>query len=151
MCGYKPDDPGLLDAHHITDRHYMPNGGYCAANGITLCTDRCGRPVLDCHQKAESLHAVGVPVSGYTPTDLYARIKTSHKWAYEQSLKLAMPEAEANAIMRSIDRISKEEMEICLTLCVLPSVETWEITCDELNECDPLARAYAKGRYVADE
>src|SRR5215203_1562865 len=30
-----------LDAHHITDRHEMPNGGYVAENGITLCDDGC--------------------------------------------------------------------------------------------------------------
>ena len=26
-----------LDAHHITDRHLMPNGGYIKENGISLC------------------------------------------------------------------------------------------------------------------
>ena len=33
-----------LDAHHITDRNEMPNGGYVAENGITLCEV--------CHAKA---------------------------------------------------------------------------------------------------
>jgi len=28
-----------LDAHHITDRHDMPNGGYVKENGITLCPE----------------------------------------------------------------------------------------------------------------
>ncbi len=26
-----------LDAHHITSRNNMPNGGYIVSNGITLC------------------------------------------------------------------------------------------------------------------
>ena len=26
-----------LDAHHITNRNEMPNGGYVKENGITLC------------------------------------------------------------------------------------------------------------------
>jgi len=27
----------LLDAHHITNRNDMPNGGYVKENGVTLC------------------------------------------------------------------------------------------------------------------
>jgi 5-methylcytosine-specific restriction endonuclease McrA len=30
----------LLDAHHITNRNEMEDGGYVVENGITLC-DRC--------------------------------------------------------------------------------------------------------------
>lgn len=37
-----------LDAHHITDRNEMPNGGYVAANGITVC------PVH--HEECEQYH-----------------------------------------------------------------------------------------------
>ena len=62
ICG-KP----AQDAHHITDRHYMPNGGYALSNGISLCGD--------CHIKAE----VGV-ISSY---DLYKLIRSS----YEKALK----------------------------------------------------------------
>ena len=36
-----------LDAHHITDRSLMPNGGYVKENGISLCES--------CHLKAEVL------------------------------------------------------------------------------------------------
>lgn len=35
-----------LDAHHITDRNEMPNGGYCKENGISLCES--------CHEKANN-------------------------------------------------------------------------------------------------
>ena len=35
---FHADDPSLvpLDAHHITDRNEMPNGGYVKENGISL-------------------------------------------------------------------------------------------------------------------
>ena len=155
MCGYKPEIADQLDAHHITDRTYMPFGGYCAANGISLCTDRCTTPSwlgssLDCHQKAEHLHATGIGIPGYTPADLYARIKSSYKWAYSQSLKLEIEANKADAMNHIIDVISKEELEVCLRLCENTSPETWELTCDELSEWEPLIRAYGKGRYVPD-
>ena len=40
-----------LDAHHITDRNLMPNGGYTRENGISLCSA--------CHEKAEVFHSTG--------------------------------------------------------------------------------------------
>lgn len=162
MCGYKPDDDTQLDAHHITDRHEMPFGGYVAANGITLCTDRCTQapwnfflklstgPSIDCHQKAETIHATGQLVLGYTPNDLYDKIKSGYCWAYEQSLSLGIPETQAKSLMQRIKQISTEELEICLLLTELISKETWELACDKLNEDDPLIRAYGKGRYVTD-
>lgn len=30
-------DLDAVDAHHITDRNDMPNGGYVKENGISLC------------------------------------------------------------------------------------------------------------------
>lgn len=45
ICGLKPVDEEDLDAHHITSRDDMPNGGYVKENGITLCKV--------CHAKAE--------------------------------------------------------------------------------------------------
>jgi hypothetical protein len=66
------------DAHHITDRNLMPNGGYVAENGISLC--------LSCHAKAESFHALGVAEPGYAPSDLYAAIRSSYEAAYQASL-----------------------------------------------------------------
>lgn len=151
MCGHRPESVDQLDAHHITDRHYMPFGGYCAANGISLCTDRCKHDSsLDCHQKAEHLHATGIEIPGYAPSDLYARIKSSYTLAYLQSLKLEIEADKADAMSRIIDAISIEELAICLRLCENTSPETWELTCDELSEREPLIRAYGKGRYVPD-
>jgi hypothetical protein len=70
-----------LDAHHITDRNEMPNGGYVAENGITLCAD--------CHAKAETFHR-GAPVPpGFAPADLYALIGSSEEEARAASERLA--------------------------------------------------------------
>jgi len=156
MCGHKPENVNELDAHHITDRTYMPFGGYCAANGISLCTDRCKKESwlgssLDCHQKAEHLHATGIEFPGYAPVNLYARIKSSYKQAYSHSLKLEITANRADAMMAVIDVISKKELEVCLRLCENTSPETWELTCDELSEWEPLNRTYGKGRYVPDK
>ena len=76
MCGKK----GSLDAHHITDRNEMPNGGYVPENGITLC-------IADdddsCHFKAEVWHRSGKTAffPGYKPDDLYALIDSSYEKA----------------------------------------------------------------------
>jgi predicted restriction endonuclease len=69
-----------LDAHHITDRHDMPNGGYVKENGIALCKK--------CHEKAEIFHSTGVIVEGWTPEDLYKLIDSSYEQAVEASGKL---------------------------------------------------------------
>ena len=68
---------GDLDAHHITDRHDMPNGGYVPENGISLCPE--------CHLKAERYHASGHKefVEGYHPDQLYALIGSSYELAFE--------------------------------------------------------------------
>lgn len=80
VCGTKGQDrqekdEGLpdLDAHHITDRHEMPNGGYVKENGATLCGE--------CHIKAESKE---IP-----PEDLYEMIGSSYEKAYQAALLLA--------------------------------------------------------------
>ncbi|MBN9118190.1 MAG: HNH endonuclease [Planctomycetes bacterium] len=71
-----------LDAHHITDRNEMPNGGYVAENGIALCAD--------CHTKAEAFHR-GEPVPpGFLPADLYALTGSSEKTARAASERLAV-------------------------------------------------------------
>jgi 5-methylcytosine-specific restriction endonuclease McrA len=69
----------LLDAHHITDRNEMPNGGYVKENGISLCDDGC-------HLLAEVYHKTGTAHPGFSPEDLYARIGTSFEEAYRASL-----------------------------------------------------------------
>ena len=71
-----------LDAHHITDRNEMPNGGYVKENGITLCPS--------CHLKAELWHTSGKETHhpGYHPNDLYKIITSSYDIAYKSSQEL---------------------------------------------------------------
>jgi hypothetical protein len=64
-----------LDAHHITSRDEMPNGGYVVENGITLCDI--------CHPKAEAFHATGRALPGFAPDDLYKLVGSS----FEASVK----------------------------------------------------------------
>jgi predicted restriction endonuclease len=83
MCGVKSSKDHAeqeLDAHHITDRKIMPNGGYVKENGISLCPE--------CHQKAEVFHSTGTPVEGYSVEDLYKKINSSYEKAVEASNKL---------------------------------------------------------------
>ena len=80
--GYKCvfcDTKENLDAHHITDRNEMPNGGYVLENGITLCSDH--------HILAEGFHN-GNLIYGWLPEDMYKAIKTSYNEAYRKSLEL---------------------------------------------------------------
>lgn len=72
-----------VDAHHITDRHEMPNGGYAKENGIGLCAD--------CHLKAEKYHQTKGQehVPGYHPDELYTRIGSSKQNAEEACKKLS--------------------------------------------------------------
>jgi 5-methylcytosine-specific restriction endonuclease McrA len=72
-----------LDAHHITDRHEMPNGGYTISNGITLCDE--------CHKEAETFHKTNKEFwyAGFHPNDLYELIDSSFDKAYNDSLKLS--------------------------------------------------------------
>lgn len=69
-----------LDAHHVTDRNLLPNGGYIKENGISLCAD--------CHIKAEVYHSTGVPVEGYSVDDLYKIINSNLEKAVKASEKL---------------------------------------------------------------
>lgn len=81
MCGTVPEngDDGL-DAHHITDRNDMPNGGYVRENGISLCAE--------CHEKAEMFHSLGEPYPGYSPIDLYLKIGSTEAIARRASERL---------------------------------------------------------------
>ena len=71
-----------LDAHHITDRNEMPNGGYVKENGITVCPYH--------HEEAECFHSsLGTTsIQGMLPADLYKIIGSSYELAYEASLRL---------------------------------------------------------------
>ena len=70
-----------LDAHHITDRHEFPNGGYVLQNGISVCDD--------CHMKAEQFHSTGTPYPGFAPEELYIKIGSSFVEAYKADARLA--------------------------------------------------------------
>lgn len=78
ICGESEN----LDAHHITDRHEIPNGGYVVENGITLCQKH--------HLDAEQYHISGNKngVVGMMPNDLYKMINSSYELAIEKSNKL---------------------------------------------------------------
>ena len=71
-----------LDAHHITDRHEMPNDGYTIWNGITVCSEH--------HIMAEQFHISGGETwePGFHPNDLYVKIGSSYEKAVEESEKL---------------------------------------------------------------
>ena len=83
---YHQDEAELyLDAHHITDRSEMPNGGYVPENGISLCDWFEG-----CHIKAELYHITEGKewTQGMHPDDLYKLIGSSKDIAYQKSLEL---------------------------------------------------------------
>jgi hypothetical protein len=71
-----------LDAHHITDRHNLPAGGYVKENGITLCSEH--------HLKVENyikdLHTIDI----YCPRALYEKIGSSKELAVMKSLELSL-------------------------------------------------------------
>ena len=71
-----------LDAHHITDRNEMPNGGYVVDNGITLCETH--------HFMAEKFHISGGEdyENGMHPNDLYVIIGSSYEKAVNASRRL---------------------------------------------------------------
>lgn len=72
----------LFDAHHITDRHEMPNGGYVLENGITLCKNSSVKEP-SCHEKAEAR------VPGFTPDELYQKIGSSREIATQASERIS--------------------------------------------------------------
>jgi hypothetical protein len=67
VCGVE----GNLDAHHITDRHDMPHGGYVPENGVALCGQ--------CHLSAEA------GTIGFRSEDLYQLIGSSQQKAQRAS------------------------------------------------------------------
>ena len=71
-----------LDAHHITDRSKMPNGGYVLQNGITLCKKH--------HLMAEVYHLTEGRSyhPGFHPNELYRLVRSSLEEATSASKKL---------------------------------------------------------------
>jgi len=83
VCNQGDPTKGMgLDGHHITDRNEMPNGGYVASNGISLC--------FGCHIKAEHYHGTQGKAweEGFHPRDLYNLIGSSFTKAYDDSAGL---------------------------------------------------------------
>ncbi len=86
VCNHKSDASNAIivfDAHHITDRQEIINGGYVKENGITVCK-------TDCHFKVEQFH-INEGESwepGLHPDDLYAMIGSSKELAIEKSMAL---------------------------------------------------------------
>jgi 5-methylcytosine-specific restriction endonuclease McrA len=82
VCKNKQDIEDL-DAHHITDRSEMPNGGYVKENGITVCKK-------DCHFKVEWFHITEGEEwnDGLHPDDLYKIIGSSRELAETKSNEL---------------------------------------------------------------
>lgn len=80
MCKHSPRNLNELDVHHITNRDCIPSGGYVLENGITLCPA--------CHIRAESYHRDGESYPGYSPEDLYEKIKSDYEKAVKASEKL---------------------------------------------------------------
>lgn len=146
VCGFQPEDPYRLDAHHIIDRSLMPNGGYSEYNGISLCSERCKKE--NCHEKAEWLHAKGEAVLGYSPNDLYAMIRSSYNLAFERSILISSSIEETDFLMVCIKNITQKEEQILKTLQSQPNETTWELACDALNEENIFIKNFAKGRYV---
>ena len=70
----------FLDAHHITDRTEMPNGGYVKENGISLCKEKC-------HLLAEEYHISGNTkwIDNFHPDDLYKLINSNKELAIKKS------------------------------------------------------------------
>lgn len=145
MCGFKPEYPDELDAHHITDRNSMPFGGYVPLNGITLCTDRSSNSE-NCHRKAEQFHQYGVAAEGFSPADLYKKIKTSYWNAYFETLQRHIRGvSEIANLNRDFREAHAEEQQICILLGEINET-TWLLACDKLNITEPAILIYGKGR-----
>ena len=80
---HQTDDLVFLDAHHITDRTLMPNGGYVKENGISVCDE--------CHLKAEEWWSNDYQhgPEGFSPANLYEIISSSQETAKSFSERLA--------------------------------------------------------------
>jgi 5-methylcytosine-specific restriction endonuclease McrA len=64
-----------VDAHHITDRSEMENGGYILENGISVCDEH--------HIMCEKFHITDGEEwhYGFHPNDLYKKINSSKELA----------------------------------------------------------------------
>lgn len=72
-----------LDAHHITPRENIINGGYVKENGITLCKNKC-------HLLAEKYLSHENFDIKYSPENLYALINSSLEIALISASKISV-------------------------------------------------------------
>lgn len=89
VCGIGPiksNPEDIFDAHHITDRSEMPNGGYVKENGITVCKQEYSYKI-SCHLRCEKFHISGNKEweDGLHPDDLYKLISSSYELAITKS------------------------------------------------------------------
>lgn len=140
ICGFKPKNIEDLDCHHIISRRKMPLDGYVPENGITLCSDRC-RTDLDCHQKAEHFYVTGIPLSGFSPKELFDIINSSHEKAYFAAIK----DLGLNEI---IMEVKNNEQNICRDLNCPESYVTWNLACEisKIQDKKELIFIYGDGR-----
>lgn len=80
VCRHDGKETPAVDAHHITDRDEMPNGGYVAENGISVCEA--------CHLRVEQYHITGQAEPELHPNDLYRMIGSSYEAAVAASASL---------------------------------------------------------------
>jgi hypothetical protein len=101
VCGFESSPERAeheIDAHHITPREEMPNGGYVKENGVTLCDpSKTGGPLaLGCHYRAEQVLlriSQGFEIAQhpeeyeyeYTPEALYEAVGSSREEAERAS------------------------------------------------------------------
>jgi len=88
VCGVRRStNPDFFDAHHITDRSKMPNGGYVKENGITVCKEPLIKFDISCHMRCEKFHISGDTEweEGLHPDDLYKKIGSSLELAIQKS------------------------------------------------------------------
>jgi hypothetical protein len=94
VCGEGPyKEIDFFDAHHISDRSGMPNGGYVKENGITVCKNPkkfTYHTEESCHMKCELFHISGGLdwYPGLHPDDLYEKIGSSKELAIQKSILL---------------------------------------------------------------
>lgn len=91
ICGHNICSKGIfthlstedvLDAHHITPREEMPNGGYVKENGISLCKEKC-------HLLAEAYLQGTETNSDFSPQNLYRKVGSSFEQAIAASKRLS--------------------------------------------------------------
>ena len=79
----------MLDAHHITSRKLMVNGGYVKENGVTVCKQLCHLLVETWDSVSEEdLDIANITIEDISPSSLYAKIGSSYEIALEESTRL---------------------------------------------------------------